>query len=747
MGAGSKLAQQEQESGSHSGSPAGDTGSSSITDVVTSVGIDTDTSTDRGIGIGIGIGIGMFQPQPTPFPPFLPYGLHVANAGIPEYAFAPTPLLGQFGGGHVGANTARNSGDAGAVGEMGSMSGMGGMGMSGMGGIGGIGGIGAMGAIGARGGSSNAARGFAAAPNSNFHASASTSGGPAGMGVGLQGLGSSAVAASASDNSAGYSSSGGASIHPCLYDVPIPVSVPHQNHHHHHPSQHQQPQHHQNQQQPQSRQQQQQQQQQQQHQRRRQNQHPHLHPSRQNRPHLAGLSTNRYKMDQMELDPTEIAQQDATPRDYEPQFEGPLVGEKVSSHAIAEEYATADPTYVAKTMALPQTYSHYRSVRGDGNCGWRAIAFAYFETLVQCGNVDLVRNESQRMTGLIKYIEDAGGQDPTMFEFMVEETMMLLSDIILAMSEGSDPMPNVINKFNDPDASQCIVYHLRLLACAKLKGNSAQYQGWLDGGSVQDFLDTTVMPVNREIDHMCITLLCDILLAPANIVLEIAYLDRSEGDKVNVHRFTDSANGQDPSALGPVIYLLYRPGHYDILYRETIVSPPPAPVDLQVHRVDSFTHHRHDFEDAVPALQDTYSIDMSALSIIPGLASTLPFAPSFAPSPASWVSQSRLDPEVLSAPPPSQPSPPQQQATVRFSKWNFPNLPGVAAESSGTHEPAFTTNTFKNSHYNTAHYNNTNFQPEMYHPGAEEEIPNNGNCKTGGRKRSTEHCPGIKKEK
>lgn len=67
--------------------------------------------------------------------------------------------------------------------------------------------------------------------------------------------------------------------------------------------------------------------------------------------------------------------------------QGPLVGEKRSSHAITEEYAKADPIYVAKTIvsisasclvvmltfgkALPQTYSHYRSILGDGNCGWR----------------------------------------------------------------------------------------------------------------------------------------------------------------------------------------------------------------------------------------------------------------------------------------------------------------------------------------------------------------------------------------
>jgi ubiquitin thioesterase protein OTUB1 len=74
--------------------------------------------------------------------------------------------------------------------------------------------------------------------------------------------------------------------------------------------------------------------------------------------------------------------------------QGPLVGEKRSSLEITEEYAKADPIYVAKTMVrcasehmsydqltccqtLPRIYSHYRPVKGDGNCGWRGLSHLY----------------------------------------------------------------------------------------------------------------------------------------------------------------------------------------------------------------------------------------------------------------------------------------------------------------------------------------------------------------------------------
>jgi ubiquitin thioesterase protein OTUB1 len=70
-----------------------------------------------------------------------------------------------------------------------------------------------------------------------------------------------------------------------------------------------------------------------------------------------------------------------------------MVGEKRSSHAITEEYAKADPVYIKKTVvsmsadsprivltacqALPQKYSHYRPIAGDGNCGWRGMLLSY----------------------------------------------------------------------------------------------------------------------------------------------------------------------------------------------------------------------------------------------------------------------------------------------------------------------------------------------------------------------------------
>ena len=61
----------------------------------------------------------------------------------------------------------------------------------------------------------------------------------------------------------------------------------------------------------------------------------------------------------------------------------------------------------------------------------------------------------------------------------------------------------------------------------------------------------------RESDHIHITALTNALNVPVGIV----YLDRGNQDQVTVHSFPEE--GQTPN-----ITILYRPGHYDIIYKE-----------------------------------------------------------------------------------------------------------------------------------------------------------------------------------
>ncbi|KHJ30517.1 putative ubiquitin thioesterase otubain [Erysiphe necator] len=262
--------------------------------------------------------------------------------------------------------------------------------------------------------------------------------------------------------------------------------------------------------------------------------------------------------------------------------EGPLVGQKISSHAITEEYAKADPIYVQKTVALSKVYSHYRQILGDGNCGWRAIGFAYFESFLRLQSKARLEEEMARISSLNNLLITSGGFKQWLFEDMVAETVGLLRD--LAERVQVDPQEAeciLMERFNNAIVSNSIIYHLRLLASSWLKANPEMYEGFiLDGSGVDAYSHNYIEPVNVEIEHLIMCVLIDVLLKPIGIAVEIVYLDRTPGSHANTHIFQE----EDPVGIpknpgGPIIHLLFRPSHYDILYREEILSiiPPTIP--------------------------------------------------------------------------------------------------------------------------------------------------------------------------
>ncbi|KAK8965422.1 Ubiquitin thioesterase otubain-like [Platanthera guangdongensis] len=83
--------------------------------------------------------------------------------------------------------------------------------------------------------------------------------------------------------------------------------------------------------------------------------------------------------------------------------------------------------------------------------------------------------------------------------------------------------------------------------------------------------------MGEECDHVHIIALSDAL----GVAIRVVYLDRSSCDNgpvaVNHHDFIPAASADGSSSLSsgappgnpaePFVTLLYRPGHYDILYR------------------------------------------------------------------------------------------------------------------------------------------------------------------------------------
>lgn len=116
---------------------------------------------------------------------------------------------------------------------------------------------------------------------------------------------------------------------------------------------------------------------------------------------------------------------------------------------------------------------------------------------------------------------------------------------------------HLLQVFNDACLSNYLVVYTRLITSGHLQTNSAFFENFIEGyASVKDFCSQEVEPMFKESDHIHITAITE----ATGISVSICYLNRSEDEKVTFHNFPDGAN--------PKIYLLYRPGHYDVLYKE-----------------------------------------------------------------------------------------------------------------------------------------------------------------------------------
>lgn len=109
--------------------------------------------------------------------------------------------------------------------------------------------------------------------------------------------------------------------------------------------------------------------------------------------------------------------------------------------------------------------------------------------------------------------------------------------------------------FNDQGYSDYVVVYMRLITSGQLQEGADFYQNFIDGNcTMEEFRHQEVEPMYKESDHIHIIAICTEL----NVGVRVEYMDRGDGGQVKAHDF--------PDGVKPKVYLLYRPGHYDILY-------------------------------------------------------------------------------------------------------------------------------------------------------------------------------------
>lgn len=227
-----------------------------------------------------------------------------------------------------------------------------------------------------------------------------------------------------------------------------------------------------------------------------------------------------------------------------------LVGEKEPLDFLKVHYA-GNPGFLPKVEGLSQRFSATRRTRPDGNCFYRAYLYGIFENLV--GQPTLLHAFSERTRGSLDFCEGAGYERVAIEDFYDE----FCSCLARLDSEGAS-VRTVDELLLESDGY--LVCWTRCLTSAFLKRHSEEYVAFLSShSSIAAFCAQEVDPMARDADHLQITALSRYFGVPVTVV----YLDRSEGDVAVEHTFADAGGATCPF---PVVHLLYRPGHYDLIY-------------------------------------------------------------------------------------------------------------------------------------------------------------------------------------
>ena len=191
-----------------------------------------------------------------------------------------------------------------------------------------------------------------------------------------------------------------------------------------------------------------------------------------------------------------------------------------------------------------------------------AIMFSYFEILINLTGTDPtpLKKERERIDGLTAMLHRSE-YAPITWEEWVEATMDLFDAVIAAVPEGK-PIAVLEQQFNDEGIAPALVQHFRMLTSCWMNEKGDLYKEFLpEGMSVDQYRQAHIDPASAEMEEMSLKCAYDLLLDGAGIVLEISYLDRSPGDKVNVHLYEpqEKPDNPDASKSAPTMRLLYRP--------------------------------------------------------------------------------------------------------------------------------------------------------------------------------------------
>jgi ubiquitin thioesterase protein OTUB1 len=222
-------------------------------------------------------------------------------------------------------------------------------------------------------------------------------------------------------------------------------------------------------------------------------------------------------------------------------------------------------------------YSKVRTVRGDGNCYYRAFLYSLCEeccsnqsTALSTTKASDTNTTSDRMNQILQIIRnsinlvESFGYERFTIEMFWEELIEFLQSL-------PKDFHDELNEENS--LSDYATWYLRILTAMHLKSDPDRFLPYLEGSLFDTYSNTSS---NNNMDDI-ISSFCRLEVEPMGKecgMVQVIALAEALGVRVKIeyvdgHDVIPTTHTVGPEDSKIILTLLYRPGHYDILYKET----------------------------------------------------------------------------------------------------------------------------------------------------------------------------------
>jgi hypothetical protein len=273
------------------------------------------------------------------------------------------------------------------------------------------------------------------------------------------------------------------------------------------------------------------------------------------------------------------------------QPKAPLVTEVLPLLAtLTPQYTSSDATpndFLDGLLKLSKTHPTFRAIRGDGSCFYRSVLFMMCEGILSenystsppCAtNSGYTSKLEKKITESLDLLSTNHGYDKDSLSIFCEEFLELLTEflgsITLETSNLDEAKVKLLDHLSEVNGvGDYCTWYLRMMVSLELKSNSSEYLPFIlpesfasqstdEDAFINQFCKTQVEPTSVECDNIQISALSKSLEFKVNIY----YLDGRHGgqddDGLVMHSF-----GEAVGEGGVEFDLLYRPGHFDCLYK------------------------------------------------------------------------------------------------------------------------------------------------------------------------------------